>query len=298
MNPPQLRIGFVGFGEAGYGLAKGLGLAGLEQIAAYDKFWDTPPYSKVIQSRAEDAKVRILPDVQKLASYSDFILSTVTVSVAKEAAEQIAAFLREEQIYVDMNSCSSHTKQDIALIINKSGAEFVDAAVIGAVASYGHKVPILACGAGAAEFKSRINSYGMNIRCIEGKPGSAAAVKMLCSIYTKGLEALLIETLVAAYKYDTLDLVLDLITEVTEGRPFKETVNRLITTDVIHARRRVGEMNEVIATLNEVNIEPVMSKATRTKLEQSVKLHLREYFKDKIPEKYIEVLKAISSLSS
>lgn len=298
MNPPQLSIGFVGFGEAGYGLAKGLGLAGLEQITAYDKFWDTPPYNEVIQSRAKDAKVRILPDVQKLASCSDFILSTVTVSVAKEAAEQVAAFLREEQIYVDMNSCSSHTKQDIALIINKSGAKFVDAAVIGAVTSYGHKVPILACGAGAAEFQSRISSHGMNIRCIEGKPGSAAAVKMVCSIYTKGLEALLIETLVAAYKYDTLDLVLDLIAEVTEGRPFKETVNRLITTDVIHARRRVGEMNEVIATLNEVNIEPVMSKATRTKLEQSVKLHLREYFKDKIPEKYIEVLKAISSLSS
>jgi len=298
MNPPQLRIGFAGFGEAGYGLAKGLGLAGLEQITAYDKFWDTHPYNEVIQRRVKDAEVSLLPDVQKLASCSDFILSTVTVSVAKEAAEQIAAFLREEQIYVDMNSCSSHTKQDIALIINKSGAKFVDAAVIGAVASYGHKVPILACGDGAAEFQSRMSSYGMNIRCIEGKPGSAAAVKMLCSIYTKGLEALLIETLVAAYKYDTLDLVLDLITEVTEGRPFKETVNRLITTDVIHARRRASEMNEVIATLNEVNIEPVMSKATRTKLEQSVKLHLREYFKDKIPEKYIEVLKVISSLSS
>jgi len=298
MSPSQLRVGFLGFGEAGYRLAKGLGLAGLEQITAYDKFWDTPPYSKVIQSRAEDAKVRILPDVQKLASCSDFILSTVTVSVAKEAAEQIAVFLKEKQVYVDMNSCSSHTKQDIALIINKSGAKFVDAAVIGAVTSYGHKVPILACGDGAAEFQLRMSSHGMNIRCIEGNPGSAAAIKMLCSIYTKGLEALLIETLVAAYRYDILDLVLDLIAEVTEGRPFKETVNRLITTDVIHATRRASEMNEVIATLEDVNIEPVMSKATRTKLEQSVKLHLREYFKDKIPETYIEVLKVISSLSS
>ena len=33
-TPP--RIGFIGFGEAGYHLAKGLRQSGIEQIAAYD----------------------------------------------------------------------------------------------------------------------------------------------------------------------------------------------------------------------------------------------------------------------
>ena len=37
MGLPQLRVGFLGFGEAGYRLAKGLRSAGLEQIAVYDK---------------------------------------------------------------------------------------------------------------------------------------------------------------------------------------------------------------------------------------------------------------------
>jgi hypothetical protein len=118
---------------------------------------------------------------------------------------------------------------------------------------------------------------------------------MLRSVYTKGIEALLLETLIAAYRYGTLDLVLESITQSMEKKPFMETVNMLITTNAIHAKRRADEMKEVVSTLREIEMEPIMSKATKDRLEWSRGLHLREYFKGEIPKKYTDVLAAVDT---
>jgi len=289
------KVGFIGFGEAGYELAKGLKSEGLSQIAIYDKFQDIPPYDKVIKTRIKDINVKVFPNIQNLAEYSNLILSTVTVSAAKKVAKEISDFLENNKIYVDMNTSSPHTKLAIAKIINKTGAKFVDAAVMGAVSLYGHKVPILACGEGAKQFQLKMSNYGMNIRCIEGKVGSSSAVKMLRSVYMKGIEALLLETLIAAYRYGELELVLESITDSMKKRPFIETINMLVTTDVIHAKRRAIEMNEVITTLEEIGIEPIMSKATKNRLEWSAGLGLEKYFSGEIPKEYMNVLIAIDS---
>jgi len=290
------KVGFIGIGEAGHELARGLKSEGLRQIAIYDKFQDISPYDKVIQARIKDINVKVFPNIQSLAEYSDLILSTVTVSAARKVAFEISDFLKDDKIYVDMNTSSPHKKQVIAKIVNKTGAKFVDAAIMGAVSSYGHKVPILACGEGAKVFQLKMSRYGMNIRCIEGKVGNASAVKMLRSVYMKGIEALLLETLIAAYRYGELKLVLESITESMEKKTFIETINMLITTNAIHAKRRASEMVEVGATLEEIGIEPIMSKATKTRLKWSAGLCLRKYFNGKIPKEYMDVLVAMDSL--
>jgi len=47
----QLKIGFIGFGEASFNIAKGLAGEGMTGIRAYDKFWDVSPQSELIQKR-------------------------------------------------------------------------------------------------------------------------------------------------------------------------------------------------------------------------------------------------------
>lgn len=49
-KPPA--IGFLGFGEAGFHIAKGLRSAGVTDIAAYDIHVNTPGRGEIIQSRA------------------------------------------------------------------------------------------------------------------------------------------------------------------------------------------------------------------------------------------------------
>ena len=40
-------VGFIGFGEAAFNIAKGLKKEGLEGIIAYDKFWNVSPNSEL-----------------------------------------------------------------------------------------------------------------------------------------------------------------------------------------------------------------------------------------------------------
>ena len=49
-----MKISFIGFGEAGYGLTKGLKQAGMEEVYFIDRLWDTLPYGDVIMKRAAE----------------------------------------------------------------------------------------------------------------------------------------------------------------------------------------------------------------------------------------------------
>ncbi|MDF2500823.1 MAG: Phosphogluconate dehydrogenase, NAD-binding, putative-like protein [Anaerosporomusa subterranea] len=62
----------------------------------------------------------------------------------------------------------------------------VDVAVMGPVPTSGHKVSMLASGAGTALFVEKMHPYGMNITLLEGPAGKSSASKMFRSIFMKG----------------------------------------------------------------------------------------------------------------
>jgi len=64
----------------------------------------------------------------------------VTSSAALEAAQQTSRFLSARHFYADLNSVSPALKQQIAAVVDASGARFVEAAVMAPVAPYGHRV--------------------------------------------------------------------------------------------------------------------------------------------------------------
>jgi len=94
----ELTIGFVGFGEAGSGIAKGLKSAGLTRIFAFD----IDPAR--VRWRAEETNTPLVSSNRELAQSARILLSTVTCARAKEAAEQTAPFLTSSHIYADLNS--------------------------------------------------------------------------------------------------------------------------------------------------------------------------------------------------
>lgn len=67
----DLYLGFIGFGEAGYHLAKGLRGAGLANIAAYDINTSSPTHGAKIQERAADSGVTLFGSNAELASRCD-----------------------------------------------------------------------------------------------------------------------------------------------------------------------------------------------------------------------------------
>ena len=179
-TPP--RIGFIGFGEAGYHLAKGLRQSGIEHIAAYD-IQSTPQ----IRQRAADTQTTLTASNAGLAAASDIIFSTVTANQPAPPASSaplptfIAPSLRQPKLRLP------GLKQSLAKIIDASRARFIEVAVMSAIAAHGHKVPMLTGGPAAAEFAALLTPYGMNIK--SSRPGRLAAASKMCrSVIVKGIE--------------------------------------------------------------------------------------------------------------
>ncbi|WP_019004507.1 DUF1932 domain-containing protein [Cohnella laeviribosi] len=286
-------VGFIGFGEAAYFIAKGLLDNGVNQVHAYDIRFDDANLGEQIRSRADSIGVIRESSIGRLCGACDLIICATNAYVALSVAQEVRAHLREHHVYVDLNSASGELKQKIADELKSSTASFVDVAVMDSVPAHGHKVPMLASGPGAAAFEEFAAAYGMNVTYLNEVPGSASAVKMLRSVFMKGLAALLLETLVASEAYGATRMIVDSLGKTIAGKPFEETINNLITRTAIHAERRVGEMEEVVRTLESLGVDSTISQAVKKKLGQLVEARLAEYFGHEAPKSYDLVLRKL-----
>lgn len=293
----MLKLGFIGFGEAAYHIANGLKDEGLKGIIAYDKFWNIEPQSELIQKHAEEAEVQLLPSMQELVEKSDIIVSAVSADKAVSLAQTSKPFLKQSQLYVDINATSPMTKEEVDGIISPV-ALFVDGAVMGPVPTYKHKVPISVSGKGAKSFYDKMVPYGMKLTLIDGPAGAASASKMFRSIFMKGFVTLLLEMLVAAHKYQVEDDVLASVTETLTAGDLQNIINGLVGRGVIHSERREHEMEEVIATLDALKVDATMSKATKAKLKWCTNLGLKEYFNGVPPQDFHEIFTGLNNKGS
>jgi 3-hydroxyisobutyrate dehydrogenase-like beta-hydroxyacid dehydrogenase len=291
MNPPT--IGFIGFGEAGFHIAKGLRGAGAERLLAYDINAHTPQLGERIQSRAQQSGTVLVGSPAELTGSSGILLSVVAANAAPEAASQHKPFLGTHHIYADLNSVSPALKKAIAKEISSSGARFVEAAVMAPVSPYGHRVPILLNGPAAPGLIELLAPLGMRLESMNGEIGAAAAVKMCRSIVVKGLEALLFECVLGASRYGADERVFASLDESFPGIQWKELANYMIGRVVVHGERRAHEMREVAETLRAIDIEPIMAEAAARRQDWCAQLGLRSFFGPNGPAKYQDVLQAL-----
>lgn len=290
------KLGFIGFGEAAFNIASGLKSEGLSNIMAYDKFWNVEPQSSLVCKRAQEASVKLSPTLQELVENSNIILSAVSADMAVPLAHAAKQFLKKNQIYVDLNATSPMTKEAVDVIISPQ-CLFVDCAVMGPVPPNKHKVPVSVSGSGAKIFCETMAPYGMNITFMDSPAGSASASKMFRSIFMKGFVMLILEMIIAAHKYKVEDEVLLSVENTLTGNPLLEVINGLVGRGVIHSERREHEMDEVIATLETINVDGIMSRASKAKLQWCTNLGLKEYFKGVPPQDFHEIFSALDEMS-
>jgi 3-hydroxyisobutyrate dehydrogenase-like beta-hydroxyacid dehydrogenase len=296
--PPGPRIGFVGFGEAAFHIARGLREAGAGDFVAYDIHTHTPGRGEKIRRRAEDTATRLVESNAELVASAGWILSAVTSDQAAAATEQTAPYLTPRHLYADLNSVSPAVKQAIAREIGATGARFVEVAMMQPVPPYGHRVPILAGGDAAPEFRQRLTPYGMRIEITGAEVGRAAATKMFRSIMIKGMEALITECVLAAGRYGAEQGVFASLGETYPGIDWPALADYMIGRVVEHGERRAREMEEVAETLESIGIEPIMALATARRQEWSTRAGLKKYFGGEPPKNYREFLEAVRELES
>ena len=255
-------IGFLGFGEAGFHLARGLRRAGAPPLVAFDIKASDATAGERIQARAAETGTRLVETPRALARDAGVVLSVVTAASAIDAARSIALDLSADHVYADLNSVSPATKRRIEDMIATGAGRFVEGAIMAPVPGQEHRVPILLNGSAAAALADALSPYQMRLEVMNGTIGAAAAVKMCRSIVIKGLEALLLECTLAAGEYGAADRVYDSLAETYPGMDWRKTARYMIGRVLEHGERRAHEMEEVATTLRAAGIEPLMAEAT------------------------------------
>jgi 3-hydroxyisobutyrate dehydrogenase-like beta-hydroxyacid dehydrogenase len=293
MARQQVSVGFIGYGEIGSTLGAGLRAQGVEQVSSYDIGAFDGPYASLIQSRAKAAGVTLVRSPAELAERAQVMIGVTPGSASVESAKGFAAHLAARHVFIDIASATPKVKMAMAAALAGSGAMVADGSIVGTPKD-GLALPILASGPAAEAVRDALVPWGMKIDAVGEKLGTATAIKILRSVLIKGIEALTGEMLLGARRYGLEDVVLASAAK-TLSRPFPDFAEALLTTGVIHARRRSEEAGMAAEALADVGIEPIMSRSTAERLHWVETLGLKEHFGGKVPGSLEEALLAIEA---
>ncbi|MCI3951891.1 MAG: fldX [Burkholderiales bacterium] len=269
-----MRVAFIGYGEVASAFSAAVAARGNE-VAAYDVLLDQPGGLERMKARAGTTSIEFRSLTEAVGG-AEYVISTVTTSVAQEAARRCVPQLHAGQRFVDFNATDPALKLEIARIIAPTGAAFVEGAVLGAVGVTGAKTEILLGGPHARRAERDLaGELGLNARFYSEEIGKASMFKMLRSVFSKGLEALLIEFLTAGERAGIREDLWREVTELLANHPFEKTASNWVRSHATAHVRRYHEMKQVANVLRQLDIEPTMTAATEAFFQRSGTLGLQ-----------------------
>lgn len=242
-----MEVAVLGLGEAGGRIAADLVAAGCAV-----RGWDPARRLEGIENAAGD---------REAVRGADVVLSVNSAAAALDAAARVADELPDDALYADLNTTSPQLKRELAEALP---VQFADVALIGVVPSLGLATPALASGAGAERFAELFRPLGMTVDVVGPRPGDAAGLKLLRSVFMKGMAAAAIESLEAARAAGAEERLRADIAAVIGD----QLLERLLSGTRAHAARRVDEMRAAAAYVAELGVSPRAASAAAEALEQ------------------------------
>lgn len=222
-------VAVFGLGEAGSAISADLAAAGVE-VRGYDP---APVPTPAGVTRVDDPGDAV-PGV-------GLVIAVTAADDATTALEQAWDEIGASVVYADLATGSPALKEELAGVAAEKGVPFVDVALIAPVPGRGLATPALACGPGSLRYAEMVNGWGGRVEAIGERAGLAASRKLTRSIVTKGLTALLMESMeLAAARGDDDWAWRHLVSELTAID--ESLLLRLLGGTGRHSRRRLEEM--------------------------------------------------------
>jgi 3-hydroxyisobutyrate dehydrogenase-like beta-hydroxyacid dehydrogenase len=182
-----MRVAILGTGKMGGAMARRLNAVGHELT-----LWNRT------RSRAEALGVgEVAATPAEAASHADVVISILTDANAVRAAylgAEGAARVAQGKVFVEMSTAGPDIAKELSPLIEKTGAQFVEAPVLGSIGAVeGGTLVIFAAGREAAIENARpvLKDLG-EVRRV-GDIGSAAALKLVANSMLAGVSALAAE---------------------------------------------------------------------------------------------------------
>jgi 3-hydroxyisobutyrate dehydrogenase-like beta-hydroxyacid dehydrogenase len=256
-----LHVGQVGYGEVGGIFSAALARSGAE-VTAYDILVSNAPWAEAASARAQHDEVTLAQRLEEAAGGADLIICAVTAAQAATAAGQIARALRRGAFVLDVNSASPRTKRECAAMVERAGGRYVEAAIMASVPPYGVRVPMLLGGPHAQELAPTLAHLGFDAPFGSAQYGVVSAIKLCRSVIIKGMEALAVESLLAARRYGVEKEVLATLAETFPNFDWDKQGSYFWKRVVQHGKRRSEEMREAAVTMEDAGLAGSMASAS------------------------------------
>lgn len=244
-----MRVTVFGLGEAGSVFAEGLAAAGAD-VSGYDPAGVATPTGVARHGNPVDA-----------VAGADVVLALTASTDAEVALTQALAEIPAAALYADLSTSAPARKRQLAAIAAGRGLDFVDVALMAIVPTNGLATPALASGPGADRYAREMATFGVPVAAVGERAGDAATRKLLRSVMMKGLAAVVIEAMRAGDAADLSDwLWSNLVDEITAADG--TMLARLVAGTGVHAGRRLHEMEACRALLEELDVDPLMTRST------------------------------------
>lgn len=260
MTGNTTSVGFLGFGEAARAFCATLSQGdGPPKICAYDIELERAGAQEMRDAMSQQGVV--VAGTHEELSRASLIFSAVTADQSLEAVTPLLPFLGQGNVIADINSVSPGRKQETARQVCATGASYADFAVMAPVHPRGHRTPCLLAGELPPHLVAWLDAMTFDWRVVARQPGGAAAIKMVRSLFVKGLEAITVETLLAAQASGCLDEIIGSLANSYPGLGWPDIADYQLERTVTHGLRRAAEMNECAATLNELGLTGELAAA-------------------------------------
>jgi len=255
----SLSIAFIGFGEAARAFHETLAACEPDLgFAAYDVLLDKADRAPEMRSVIAASGVEVADTAAGLAG-ADWIVSAVTADQSLAAAETLAPHLKAGQVYIDINSVSPGRKRASAALVEAGGARYLDMAMMAPVHPRGHRTPTLIAGPDAAALAAELTRLDFSFRIVGEATGAATAIKMVRSLFVKGLEAVTVESLLAAQASGCFEEVYASLARDFPGLGWPDFAAYEFERTLRHGKRRAAEMRESAATIAELGLNGALA---------------------------------------
>jgi 3-hydroxyisobutyrate dehydrogenase-like beta-hydroxyacid dehydrogenase len=244
------KVAIISPGDMGHSVGRTLGLHGIDVMTCLagrsDRTWKL----------AAQGGFRDVPTLEAMVSEADLVLSIIPPAAALDTARQVAqAMVKEGKTppYADCNAVSPETTKRIGKEITCIGGYYIDGGIIGLPPGRGQPTRFYVSGS-RTDVIAELNGKGIDVRPIGSEIGRASAIKMCYAAITKGTNTLHTAVLVAAEEMGLSEELRDELLYSLEGvyKQMKARVPGL----AVDAKRWIGEMNEIAATLKAAGVTP------------------------------------------
>ena len=188
------NMGVMSPGDMGQAIAQQLKNTGFNVYTALAK------RSASSKALAREASLVDVGSIEQLTEICEVILSVMNPGAALEFAAEVAQALSSNKrtpLFVDCNAISPVTMRAINAKVTTAGGRCVDAGIIGPPPRGTAKTCVYVSGAEARALE-QLATPQIAVRVLSDRVGDASAIKMCYGAFNKGVQALVLELLIAA----------------------------------------------------------------------------------------------------